>query len=328
MAPANSAEDDLQPLPEPSRPAHGRSCDDEVRGNRRRPRPLSGERVVPNLRPRMLANEEASGSRSHFGQFIVSGQAPDGNCLFRSFSHQLYGAAEHHSMIRARCCEYMASERVYFEQFVAEPFDDYLSRLRKDGEWADDVEIEALSEIYDCRVEIYAAGKSSSSSSSPMRTLHETCDAKWPYPVRLQYEGRSHYNSLIPRTGFVPIALSLSDEPRLPGDIEDEAIAKLRKRQFACKRRKGALDLDVDNTDRVCLDQCVHLSRQEFEHKSAEEMDKALLESTREWTQTEDEEIDEGLVDAVLQQSMLEPRALSLSWVLVSCVAFVALPKD
>merc|ERR1719316_1817349 len=82
--------------------------------------------------------------------FLVREQARDGNCLFRSFSDQVYGTPEHHALLRHRCSKYIASERNYFEQFVAEPFDEFLARIQREGEWGDDVEIEALSEMYDC----------------------------------------------------------------------------------------------------------------------------------------------------------------------------------
>lgn len=31
----------------------------------------------------------------------------DGNCLFRSVSHQVYGDDSHHRLVRARCMDYM-----------------------------------------------------------------------------------------------------------------------------------------------------------------------------------------------------------------------------
>lgn len=31
----------------------------------------------------------------------------DGNCLFRSVSHQIYGDDSHHRLVRARCMDYM-----------------------------------------------------------------------------------------------------------------------------------------------------------------------------------------------------------------------------
>lgn len=36
----------------------------------------------------------------------------DGNCLFRSVSHQIYGTEEHHAIIRQKCLDYMEAESV------------------------------------------------------------------------------------------------------------------------------------------------------------------------------------------------------------------------
>jgi len=47
--------------------------------------------------------------------FAVDG---DGNCLFRSVAHQVYGDAELHGLVREKCMAYMESERAYFEPFV------------------------------------------------------------------------------------------------------------------------------------------------------------------------------------------------------------------
>merc|ERR1712232_1026290 len=101
---------------------------------------------------------------------------------------------------------------------MGEPFDDFLQRIARQGEWGDDVEIEALSEIYDCRVEIYA-----SHTHTRMRTFREACDSTRPHPIRLQYEGRAHYNSLHPRSGFLPIAKLNPGQQFGPGEIEDAA---------------------------------------------------------------------------------------------------------
>jgi OTU domain-containing protein 5 len=46
-------------------------------------------------------------------------------------------------------------------------FDEYIYRKRQDGVWGDDIELQALSEIYNSPIEIYAY------RSEPMRTFHE-----------------------------------------------------------------------------------------------------------------------------------------------------------
>jgi len=241
--------------------------------------------------------------------FVVREQARDGNCLFRSFSDQLYGTPEHHLLVRDRCSKYIASEREYFEQFVAEPFDAFLARMRREGEWGDDVEIEALSEIYDCRVEIYYA----SYSHALMRTFHEACDAKWPHPIRLQYEGHAHYNSLAPQAGLVPIVKSLPGHQRQPGEMEDAAILRSQRRREAGQRRQGAGEADLEQTDRKFLDESIRLSRLEFEHKSEAEMDRTLEASRLEWEKSERKRMDEEVVDAILQQSVLEEEQKQLA---------------
>jgi len=241
--------------------------------------------------------------------FLLREQARDGNCLFRSFSDQLYGTPEHHALVRDRCSQYIASERNYFEQFVTEPFDEFLARMRRQGEWGDDVEIEALSEIYDCRVEIYA-----SYSHSLMRTFHEACDGKRPHPIRLQYEGSAHYNSLAPRSGLVPIAKSLpGQQPCQPGAIEDASIARSRRRQEAGQRRQGRAEGDIEQTDLQVIDEAIALSRREFEHKSDAEMDKTLADSRAEWERIERKRMDEEVVDAIVQQSVVEEEQKQLA---------------
>lgn len=227
--------------------------------------------------------------------FVVREQARDGNCLFRSFSDQVYGCPDYHGLLRDRCTKYIASERNYFEQFVAEPFEQFLARIQREGEWGDDVEIEALSEIYDCRVEIYAAY-----GHSLMRTFHEACDSKWPQPIRLLYEGQAHYNSLAPRSGLRPI-LQLR-----PGEMEDAAISRSRRRNEAGLRRPGAKEQDAQLTEQEVLEESIRLSRLEFEHKSEAQMDMALQDSRTEWEKSERKRMEEEVVDAILQQSVLE----------------------
>lgn len=237
--------------------------------------------------------------------FHVREQASDGNCLFRSFSDQIYGTPEYHTLLRDRCSKYIASERNYFEQFIAEPFDEFITRIQREGEWGDDVEIEALSEIFDCRVEIYA-----SHNNSFMRTFHETCGAKWLHPVRLQYEGRAHYNSLTPASGvLVPLARSMPGVSCVPGEIEDAAIARSRRRQEAGQRRTGAAEADAEQTERDVLDESIRQSRLAFEHKSEAEMDETLERSRVEWEKAERRRVDDEVVNAMLKQSALEEEA-------------------
>jgi hypothetical protein len=47
--------------------------------------------------------------------------------------------------------EYINTEREYFSSFIeggATQMDNYIAKKMQDGEWGDDIEIQALSEIY------------------------------------------------------------------------------------------------------------------------------------------------------------------------------------
>ena len=45
-------------------------------------------------------------------------QDGDGNCLFRSVSHQVYGDDVHHDVVRRKCMDYMDAEQAFFEPYV------------------------------------------------------------------------------------------------------------------------------------------------------------------------------------------------------------------
>lgn len=62
--------------------------------------------------------------------------------------------------------DYIQFEKEFFKDYVAEDIEEYVKRKRQDGVWGDDVEIQAISEIYARPVEIYVL------DSKPIRTFH------------------------------------------------------------------------------------------------------------------------------------------------------------
>ena len=126
----------------------------------------------------------------------------DGNCLFRAVSDQVYGTDEYYNIIRDKCMDYMEIQKKFFKLFIEGDFDDYIQKKRKNGIWGDDIELEleALSEIYNRPIEIY------SGNASPIKCFHEnkdnsgyiTKDGNINTPIRLSYHGRKHYNSVRP----------------------------------------------------------------------------------------------------------------------------------
>lgn len=118
--------------------------------------------------------------------------------------------------------EYIQSEKEYFQNFIVggqETFDAYIHRKLQNGVWGDDLEIQALSEIYNRPIEIYAY------SNEPMRTFHEQEEGNEPF--RLSYHGRCHYNSIV----SLNWNLSKVFVKSRPGEIENEAINYSRDRE-------------------------------------------------------------------------------------------------
>jgi OTU domain-containing protein 5 len=86
--------------------------------------------------------------------------------------------------------KYILANKAFFQAFIAgESAEEYCVRKSKDRVWGDDVELQALSEIYDRAIEIYAY------QTESMRTFHEQEKAR--KPIRLSYHGSSHYNSVV-----------------------------------------------------------------------------------------------------------------------------------
>ena len=69
----------------------------------------------------------------------------DGNCLFRSVAHQVYGDYELHNLVRQCCMDYMEADAGFYSQFVEggmEAFPFYLRAKRLNACWGDDPEIQ------------------------------------------------------------------------------------------------------------------------------------------------------------------------------------------
>eukprot|EP00052_Salpingoeca_macrocollata_P009810 m.77057 g.77057 ORF g.77057 m.77057 type:complete len:453 (-) comp17263_c0_seq2:1138-2496(-) len=72
--------------------------------------------------------------------------AGDGNCLFRSFSHQLFGNCNHHHQLRQNVVNFMRLNADDFAPFVEDDqtFDEYLEELGQNGTYGDNDSIVAF----------------------------------------------------------------------------------------------------------------------------------------------------------------------------------------
>lgn len=212
----------------------------------------------------------------------------DGNCLFRSVAHQIYGDENLHNIVRQKCMDYMESEIDFFSQFIIggrEAFHLYVQAKRMNACWGDDPEIEAICEMYNRPAEIWAYD--AKSGAKKLRTFHEsvvhsatntsssssanttvsafsmnspsTHSSALLQPMRLSYYGGGHYDSI------VDIRHDEQVVRRKPGEVEDMSIARSRNRWLMNHNRMTVDEVrrmtDVEATDQAALDSALQESR-------------------------------------------------------------------
>ncbi|XP_023639753.1 OTU domain-containing protein 5-B isoform X2 [Capsella rubella] len=122
--------------------------------------------------------------------FEIRRMLEDGNCLFRAVADQVYGDSEAYDLARQLCMDYMEQERDHFSQFITEGFTSYLKRKRKDKVYGNNIEIQALAEMYNRPIHIY------SYSTEPINIFQGNYSTDTP-PIRLSFHHGNHYNSLV-----------------------------------------------------------------------------------------------------------------------------------
>lgn len=81
----------------------------------------------------------------------------DGNCLFRSLAHQLYGDDSRHLELRREAVRYMKEHRSDFEPFLGEEesFEEYVKQLAKPCKWAGEDAIIALAMVHQVQIVVH-----------------------------------------------------------------------------------------------------------------------------------------------------------------------------
>ena len=115
--------------------------------------------------------EDDRAFRSHLAKarYVVREMAVDGNCLFRSLSDRLFDdRGREHDRVREEVCDFLESHEDVFCAFVvldddddddggrrrrddreeyASSYDDYVGRMRRDGEWGGNPELVAAARL-------------------------------------------------------------------------------------------------------------------------------------------------------------------------------------
>lgn len=218
--------------------------------------------------------------------------AGDGNCLFRSVAHQMYGDDSLHDLVREKCMDYMEVNASFFSMFVEgglESFHNYLAMKRQLSCWGDDPEIQAMCEIYGRRAEIWSFDPAE--GARRLRTYHDAegrsgsgvSVSAFTSAMILSFYGGGHYDSILGPSFFSAI---LSTQP---GVVEDNAISRARAlvadgradrhRAISGPSVSGAeatLWSDVQATENAALEMALSISRKDMEAYGEEDIETCL----------------------------------------------------
>jgi len=102
-----------------------------------------------------MANFLAEVDKSHRKLVVVDA---DGNCLYRCFAMEIFGDTTKHMAVRDGCCKYMRDNMDFFQNFIPD-FEMRMKEKEAEYEWGDHVDITALSEYFNVRVQVFEYDK-------------------------------------------------------------------------------------------------------------------------------------------------------------------------
>ncbi|TDH65899.1 hypothetical protein CCR75_002046 [Bremia lactucae] len=239
-------------------------------------------RVIQAHNPRFAHYRDSLLSTLGLRVFDIAG---DGNCLFRSVSHQVYGDDSHHALIRAACMNYMESEKEYFEPYVVgdmTAFMRYLRIKRRDGVWGDDPELQALCELYDRPAEVFAYDFQH--GFRKLRCFHENSSlARSRPPIRLSYYGGGHYDSLV--------------GPDHRENLINETPGRWEQRHIGYSHRINSREMSHDI---VRVEQGIQ-SQSDIEHTEVTQLEQVLVQSRNDFNSM-DRSLEETLNASLAEQ--------------------------
>ncbi len=193
--------------------------------------------------------------------------APDGNCLYRAASLQIYGDASFHAEVRSSISDHIRAHREPYEPFIPndEDVEEYCNRKSRLGVHGNNPEIQAMAELYCRPVEVYTPSR----GADPIN-IFQGEDAA--HPIRLSYRDGNHYNAIVdPYKPTAGLGLGL---PGLHiGQADEEQMAKATKQSEDHEteeliRRKVLAMSDREQTERE-VEEAIRISAQETTSKGS-----------------------------------------------------------
>ena len=148
----------------------------------------------------------------------------------------------------------MKDSEEYYSQFIDDAhidFNHYMDTIKKDGSWGGDPEITALSQIFECPIEVYQ------DSEIPRVIESENAERKTNHVIRIYYYN-NHYSSVRPdqqggqlfnfeaiQPGELEKQIALIEESHKPQKaiMSDQSLSDLEK----AKKQTKVIDEAFDN---------------------------------------------------------------------------------
>ncbi|XP_073455449.1 UDP-N-acetylglucosamine transferase subunit ALG13-like [Aquarana catesbeiana] len=211
--------------------------------------------------------------------------AKDASCLFRTVSEQLFYCQIHHNEIRKICVAFMRKNEKLFESYVEGPFEKYLERLEDPKESAGQLEITALSLIFNQNFILYK-----SPGKPPTYATDLNCDGK----IMLCCSTNGHYDSVFTKnfqtTAAVCQAVLYECLYRdVFGVDERELIAAVELFRSGTKKNRNSASTGSEDANFDCISEhnkaLTDIRAEEWEKKggelSAEEKSKGSAEEVK-----------------------------------------------
>ena len=177
----------------------------------------------------------------------------DGNCLFGAVADQIYSDPALHDKVRSRCVRYMKDNEEYYSQFIDDAhmdFNHYMDQIKKDGSWGGDPEITALSQVFECPIEVYQ------DSEIPRVIESENAERKTNDVIRIYYYN-NHYSSVRPDQQGGQL---FNFEAIQPGELEKQMalIEESHKPQMAIMSDQSLSDLEKAKKQSKVIGEAFH----------------------------------------------------------------------
>ena len=170
----------------------------------------------------------------------------DGNCFFRSVSHQLYGTENHHPQIRALAIQHLINCPEHFVEYnTDQSWLQYLQNMSALGTWADHIIIQAVANTNSLRINITESALNFCESTivSSIYTQPEGRNAR---DIYIGHVDELHYVSTTPITQSFSVQANQTASAKTKSNPRDSQsnLKKSEKRKkymkdYMKKRRKN-----------------------------------------------------------------------------------------